>query len=143
MTPDAIKRANELITTMAANGGGHAAFCTIDENGFPSASTFSIAKAGGIDELYFATGVEGRPYADRLSKNNKACVCINSDTYTLNLVGTVEMLTDLETKQAVWHPQWVAHWTGPEDPQMLVLRFKTARYTIFFADNEDYAAGDF
>ena len=147
MSQDAIKRASELINSKTADKtdigfGGYAALSTIDENGYPSASTFSISRADGINWITFATGKEGRPYAERISKNNKACACINSETYTINLVGTVEALTDIETKKANWNPAWTAHWSGPDDPQMLVLRFRTERYTIFFVDDGGYAAGE-
>ena len=63
-------------------------------------------------------------------------MCINSSKYTINLVGTVEALTDVETKKANWIPNSAMdnHWSGFDDPQMLVLRFTTERYSIFFDD---------
>jgi len=143
---EVITRASELINSKQSvvGGGmeGYAALSLIDESGYPSATTFVIVKADGINWMTFATGVEGRPYATRISKNNKACVCINSSNYTINLVGTVEALTDIDTKKANWIPEWVNHWSGPDDPNMLVLRFTTERYTITFADDGTYAAGN-
>jgi len=146
MSQEIITRASKLINSKTGykdEGGmmGYAALSLIDENGHPSATTFAIVKADGINWLTFNTGT-GREYAKRISKNNKACVCINSSEYTINLVGTVEALTDLETKKDMWIPNSAMdnHWSGPEDPQLLVLRFTTERYTIFFADDGSYAA---
>jgi len=147
MNQEAIKRANELINSMAEYkmGGmdGYAALSLIDENGYPSTTTFCITKADGINWLTFNTATD-RPYAKRISKNNKACVCINSSAYTINLVGTAEALTDMETKKENWLPFFDGspHWTGVDDPTLLILRFKTERYTITFADDGSYAAGN-
>ena len=135
-----IAKANEIINSRTGYVGGgmegHAALSLIDEDGYPSATTFALVKADGINWITFATSTEGRPYAARISKNNKACVCINSSKYTINLVGTVEALTDMETKKANWLPNtgMESHWSGYEDPTMLVLRFTTKRYSIFFDD---------
>ena len=148
MNQNVIKRASELINLMAEYklGGmeGYAALSLIDDKGYPSATTFCITKADGINWLTFNTAVD-RPYAGRISKNNKACVCINSSEYTINLVGTVEALTDLETKKENWFPFFDdgPHWSGMDDPNLLIIRFTTERYTIQFTDDpSNYAAGN-
>jgi len=148
MSQEVIKRASELINSMSEYklGGmeGYAALSLIDENGYPSATTFCITKSDGIKWLTFNTALN-RPYAKRISKNNKACVCINSGTYTINLVGTVEACTDMETKKENWFPFFddTNHWTGIDDPSLLILRFTTERYTIQFTDDpSSYAAGN-
>jgi len=147
MNQEVIKKAEELINSMSEYklGGmeGYAARSLIDENGYPSATTFCITKADGIKWLTFNTATNDRPYAARIAKNNKACVCINSDKYTINLVGTVEACTDMETKKENWFDFFDGgpHWTGVDDPTLLILRFTTERYTITFADDGSYAAG--
>ena len=148
MNRKVITRASELINSMAEYklGGmeGYAALSLIDEKGYPSATTFCITKADGIKWLTFNTAMD-RPYAARIAKNKKACVCINSSTYTINLVGTVEACTDMETKKENWFPFFddAGHWTGVDDPNLLILRFTTERYTIQFTDDpNDYAAGN-
>ena len=148
MTQETLQRTNELVNSMAEYrlGGmeGYAALSLIDENGYPSATTFCITKADGINWLTFNTALD-RPYADRIAKNNKACVCINSSAYTINLVGTVEACTDMETKKENWFSFFdeTDHWTGIDDPNLLILRFTTKRYTIQFTDNPaHYAAGE-
>jgi len=147
MNHEVIKRASELINSMTEYklGGmeGYAALSLIDDNGYPSATTFSITKADGINWLTFNTATD-RPYAERINKNNKACVCINSGAYTINLVGRAEALTDIETKKENWLPLMddMPHWSGVNDPTLLIIRFTTERYTITFADDGAYAAGN-
>jgi len=147
MNQEIIKRASELINSKAeyktGDMEGYAALSLIDENGYPSATTFCITRADGINWLTFNTATD-RPYAKRISKNNKACVCINSSAYTINLVGTAEALTDPETRKENWLPimDGGPHWSGPDDPTLLILRFTTERYTITFADDGSYAAGN-
>jgi len=145
MSQEIIARASELINARAGfkdefGMEGYAALSLIDEKGYPSATTFAIIKSDGINWLTFGTGIEGRPYAARINKNNKACVCINSSKYTINLVGTVEALTDLDTKKANWIPNTAMdnHWSGFDDSNMLVIRFTTERFTIFFSDDGSY-----
>jgi len=147
MNQNTIKRANELINSMSeyklGSMDGYAALSLIDENGHPSATTFCITKADGINWLTFNTAVD-RPYVERIKKNNKACVCINSSGYAINLVGTAEALTDIESKKENWLPLMdnMPHWNGVDDPQLLIIRFTTERYTITFADDPmGYAAG--
>ena len=147
MNQEIMTRASELVNSKAEYkaGGmeGYAALSLIDDNGYPSATTFCITKADGINWLTFNTATD-RPYAERISKNNKACVCINSSAYTINLVGTAEALTDSETRKANWLPMFNdgVHWSGPDDPTLLIIRFTTERYTITFADDGSYAAGN-
>ena len=148
MNQEVIKRASELINSKAeykASGmEGYAALSLIDDKGYPSATTFNITKADGINWLTFNTAID-RPYAERISKNNKACVCINSSAYTINLVGTAEALTDFETKKENWLPLMndMPHWSGVDDPTLLIIRFTTERYTIQFTDNpNNYAVGN-
>ena len=147
MSQEVVKRAGELINSKAeyreGDMNGYAALSLIDDNGYPSATTFCITKADGINWLTFNTATD-RPYAERISKNNKACVCINSPAYTINLVGTAEALTDPETRKENWLPIFDGgpHWSGPDDPTLLIIHFKTERYTITFADDQSYAAGN-
>jgi len=148
MNQEVIKRASELINSKAEYKAGpmdgYAALSLIDENGYPSATTFNITRADGIKWLTFNTAVD-RPYAKRIRNNSKACVCINSSAYTINLVGTAEALTDLESKKENWLPLMndMPHWSGVDDPSLLIIRFTTERYTIQFTDDPgNYAAGN-
>ena len=117
-------------------GGGMEGYCTlalIDEDGYPSASTLSISKADGIKWLAFLSGIKSNK-AKRIGKCNRGSVCINSSSYNITLVGTLEILTDPNTKNEMWQEPLREIYSGPDDPEYCVLRFSTERYNIFFAD---------
>jgi PhnB protein len=56
-------------------------------------------------------------------------------------VGTVEILTDMETKKDMWQEPLKEYWSGPEDPDYCVLRFSTERYNLYIVDGEMEAKG--
>ncbi|MCL2427426.1 MAG: hypothetical protein FWD05_13955 [Oscillospiraceae bacterium] len=62
MNQNTIKRANELINSMSeyklGDMNGYAALSLIDESGYPSATTFCITRADGINWLTFNTAVD-------------------------------------------------------------------------------------
>jgi general stress protein 26 len=140
MNQEIIRRAGEVIAakTGYVGGGmeGYAVLALIDEQGYPTASTFTIAKADGIIWITFATSPDSNK-AVRISKCNRAGVCIASSGYNITLVGTVEIVTDADTKKDLWFEPMSEMWSGPDDPKFCVLRFNTERYSLFFA--EDYA----
>lgn len=106
------------------------ALALIDEKGYPTASTVSIARADGIKTLSFGVSLDNNK-ARRAGKNNRASVCVNSPNFNITLVGTVEILTDAETKKETWCDGWEKHWSGADDPNFAVLRFSTERYNLF------------
>ena len=143
MNQEIIAKAGKIIDakTGYVGGGmeGYAALSLIDENGYPATSTLTIAKADGINWITFCSS-SGRNSVERAKKCNRASVCINSSEYNITLTGTIEVLTDLDTKKDNWFPVMDdgAHWSGPDDPNFCVLRFATERYSIFITDGEGY-----
>ena len=141
MSKEIIQKAEEIINakTDYIGGGmeGYAALSLIDENGYPTTSTLTIAKADGINWLTFCTSLS-RNSVKRINKCNKASVCINSSEYNITLVGTIEVLTDIQTKKDNWFPIMDSgeHWTGPEDSEFCVLKFTTESYTLFVGYEE-------
>jgi len=139
MNQKVITRAEELIMSKTGYIGdgmeGYCALALIDENGYPSASTLTISKAGGIKWLTFLSGL-GSNKAKRISKCNRGSVVINSSKYNITLVGTLEILTNPETKNEMWQEPLGARFSGPDDPEYCVIRFTTERYNIFFDDGE-------
>jgi general stress protein 26 len=136
MNQEIIAKAERIINAKTGyiGGGmeGYATLSLIDENGYPTASTLTIAKADGIKWLTFCTSL-GRNSVKRINNCNRASVCINSSEYSINLVGTIEVLTAPDTKKDNWFPIMNDgdHWSGPDDPEFCVLRFTTERYTLF------------
>lgn len=144
MNQEIIKRAGEVIASKANYvGGGMEGYCVLaltDENGYPTASTLTIARSDGINWLTFCTS-PGSNKAVRIAKCNSASVCIASSKYNISLVGTIEIVTDAAIKKDSWCAPMCEMWSGPDDPSFCVLRFNTERYNLFFADNESMDAG--
>ena len=144
MSQAIITRAGEVIASKAnyVGGGmeGYAVLSLMDENGYPTASALTIAKADGIHWMTFATSPDSNK-ARRIAVCNRASVCIATSEYNITLVGTVEIVTDAATKQSSWFEPMTHMWSGPDDPNFYVLRFRTERYNLFFADDESAAVG--
>ena len=134
MDKEIIKKAGEIVE----NNTGELTYCVlalIDLDGYPTASTITASKAEGIKWITFCTGLGGTR-TNRISKNNRASVCLNSDDYNITLVGTIDILTDLEIKKEMWYEGLANHFSGPEDPNFCVLRFNTERYNLLIDWNE-------
>ena len=128
MEKEIIARAGEIV----AQNTGEAGYCVlalIDLDSYPTASTISAAKADGINWLTFCTGLNS-PKVDRIKKCNRASVCFNSSEYNITLVGTIEISTEPDVKKEMWYGGLAQHFSGPDDPNYCVLRFKTNRYNL-------------
>ena len=141
MSQETIRQANDIINakTGYVGGGmeGYAALSLIDEEGYPTTSTLTIVKADGIKWLTFATSPDDNK-AKRIEKCSRASVCINSSEYNITLVGTIEIVTDMEIKKDMWLEPMNGseHWTGYDDPNFCVLRFTTERYNLYVGYEE-------
>lgn len=141
MSQELIKRAGEIIYERGISWEtGSCVLGLINENGYPTVSTLSIAQADGIKWITFGTGLEGNK-AKRIAKNNRASVCLNSvglsgETYNITLVGTIEILTDPAIKKEMWYEGLEHHFSGADDPDYCVLRFNTEFYNLFIGEGE-------
>lgn len=123
-----ISRAGEIVE----QNTGERTYCAlalIDLDGYPTVSTISASKADGINWLTFCTGL-GSDKAQRIMKCNRASVCFNSNEYNITLIGTIDIITDPDVKKEMWYGGLVNHFSGPQDPNYCVLRFKTQRYNL-------------
>ena len=142
MNEKAITKASEIIAskTNYVGGGmeGYAVLSLIDENGYPSASALTIAKADGINWLTFASSPDSNK-AKRIAKCNKASICIASPKYNITLVGTVEEVTNPECKKNSWCDVMNdgSHWSSSNDPNFYVICFTTERYSIYTWDGDE------
>jgi len=128
MNQEIIARAGEIVK----KNTGDESYCVlalIDLEGYPTASTISASKADGINWITFCTGL-GATKINRINKCNQASVCFNAADYNITLVGTMEILTDPDVKKEMWYGGMSNHFSGPEDPDYCVLRFKTQRYNL-------------
>ena len=128
MHEEIIARASEIVE----KNTGEDSYCVlalIDLDGYPTASTITASKANGIKCLTFCSGL-GSVRTDRINQCNRASVCFNTEDYNITLVGTIEIITDLDVKKEMWYKGLTNHFNGPEDPNYCVLRFNTQRYNL-------------
>lgn len=129
MIEEIIEKSCKLIK----QNSGEGTYCVLglmDHNGYPTMSTITASQSDGINCITFCTGLNSRK-SKRINNCNLASVCFNSDDYSITLVGTIEILTDLEIKKEMWYGGLINHFSGPEDPNYCVLRLKTERYNLF------------
>ena len=99
---------------------------------YPDVRVLAVAAKDGVDAVWFATSTESAKIA-QLRKNPKAALygyeIVDSGTMSeFRLFGTVELLTDSVSRQKIWHDEYIQHFPdGVDSPNMIVLRFKTAR----------------
>jgi general stress protein 26 len=128
MNEEIIARAGEII----AQSTGEINYCAlalIDLDGYPTVSTITTSKAEGINWLTFCTTL-GSDKTDRIIKCNSASVCFNSNEYNITLIGTIDIVTDPKEKKEMWFDGLINNFSGPQDPNYCVLRFKTERYNL-------------
>ena len=112
-----------------------ATIATVDENGFPSASTISSIKTDGLKIVWFATGLKSGKVS-RLSKNNKCSVCYCDGRNNVTLQGTVEILTDPDIKRQLWVDWFINHFPGGvEDATYCILKF-VAKSVVLWVDSQ-------
>ena len=144
MNEEIITRAEKILANRATKEQGYCVLALIDTDGYPTAATISPSKIDGIRRVTFCTGIDSN-WAKRIEKCNRASVCFNSgsEQYNITLVGTIEVLTDLETKQEMWFDGMGWYFKGPEDPNFCVLQFVTQRYSLMLdeSDANDSARG--
>ncbi|NSB30211.1 pyridoxamine 5'-phosphate oxidase family protein [Clostridium saccharoperbutylacetonicum] len=128
MNEKIIARAGEIVEKNTKEGT-YCELALIDLEGYPTVSTITASKADGINWLTFCTGI-GSDKAIRVNKCNRASVCFNSDEYNITLVGTIDIITDPDVKKEMWYGGLTNHFSGPQDSNYCVLRFKTERYNL-------------
>ena len=127
-----LSRAAEIIAqrTVRQDKDIFGTLVTIDTDGSPVPTTISPSRNEGIRWITFCTG-RGAPSTVRLDQNNRAAVCLNSPTYHISLTGTAEVCTDPGTCREMWYDGLSNHFSGPDDPNLCVIRFTTRRYSLF------------
>jgi len=140
MHEEIIARAEEILANRGKFEHGCGECCVlaqIDDEGYPTAATISPSKIDGIRRVTFCSGT-GSNWVKRAEKCNRASVCFNSEEkqYNITLVGTIEVLTDLETKREMWYDGMGYYFKGPEDPGFCVLQFVTRRYSLMLSEGD-------
>ena len=129
----AIEKASEIIRGRTSSGANDNQYCVLaqeDTDGRLTASVITPARADGIREVTFCTGL-GSNKAIRVARDNRAAVCFASESYSVTLRGCLEVLTDAESKKQNWYAGLENHFTSPDDAGLCVLRFRTEKYSLF------------
>ena len=105
-----------------------AIFCMLGTNGddgFPNIKGMMNLKHKGLKKIWFSTNTSSRR-VQQLKKDNRVCVYYVDDNpfKGLMLVGTIEILQDVESKKMLWSEGTEKYYPmGVEDPDYSVLRF--------------------
>ncbi len=104
---------------------------SIDENGFPRLVPLSKIKTEGLQTVWFATGTSSEK-TKNFEKNNKAGISFFEGGNSIVETGTVEIVTDPETKKALWQDWFIEHFPkGITDPEYCILKFTGEKATLW------------
>lgn len=104
---------------------------SVTEDGFPRPCVLSKLGADGLEAIYFSTNTSSRKIP-QFQANPKAGVCFADGGDSVTLLGTVEIVTDQEKKNAVWRPWLENHFPdGPEGAEFCLLKFIPKEMTFF------------
>lgn len=112
--------------------------CSVDDEGFPNAKAMLMPrKRVGLKEFYFSTNTSSMRVRQYL-ENPNACIYFYHKGLIkyvgVMLVGTMEVLTDRETKNAIWRTgDRMFYKQGVTDPDYCVLKF-TATKGRYYCD---------
>jgi len=117
---EAIKQALALVSRSQI-----AMLGTNGDDGYPNIKGMINVEHHGLKEVWFSTNTSSRRVA-RLLQDSKACVYyVDFDQWMgLMLVGSVEVLQDVESKERLWREGSEKYYPqGVTDPDYSVLRF--------------------
>jgi general stress protein 26 len=102
-------------------------------DGYPNVKAMIKMENEGLQTIWFSTNTSSKRVS-QLVKNSKACVYfVDFDRWMgLMLVGDVEVLQDVESRQRLWREGYEMYYpSGMADPDYSVLRF-TARWGNYY-----------
>lgn len=103
---------------------------SVDSEGFPNTKAMlSPRKREGIKMIYFTTALSSMK-AVQFSQNSKANIYFcNASTFKgVMLMGTMEVLTDVDLKEEMWREgDELYHPLGITDPDYCILKFTTQK----------------
>jgi general stress protein 26 len=114
---------------------------SVDEFGFPNMKAMlPPRKRVGIKEFWFTTNTSSRRVT-QYRINSKACIyfCDKRFFRGVQLIGNMEVLEDVKTKEMIWQNGDVMYYPGGvTDPDYCVLKFTSqkGRYYASFKSND-------
>lgn len=104
---------------------------SIDEQGFPRPVPLCKIKTEGLNTVWFSTGTSSEK-TKHFKKNNKAGISFFENQNSIVETGTVEIVTDPETKKKLWQDWFIHHFPqGVTDPEYCILKFTGTKATLW------------
>lgn len=125
---DAIRKSLELVENSKIAFLG-----TNGDAGYPQIKAMLVPDHEGLKRIWFSTNTSSRRVG-QLRRGPKACVYFVDFAVWqgLMLVGTMEILQDMDLRRRLWHPGDEQYYPqGLEDPDYTVLRF-TAEWGNYY-----------
>jgi general stress protein 26 len=116
-----------------ASRSGIAMLGTNGDNGYPNIKAMLKMENEGLNRIWFSTNTSSKRVG-QLVQNSKVCVYfVDFEQWKgLMLVGDVEVLQDIESRQRLWREGFEKYYPlGVTDPDYSVLRF-TARWGNYY-----------
>lgn len=138
MSMDLLRKAEEIVnkSTIHTIGdsecGADWVMSLIDEEGYPSASMITAARADGFNWIAFCTGL-GWNKPNRVKKDPRTCIYLfDKESFSgISLVGKTEVITDYDLNKQLWYDALGDFFKSPADERLCVLMFKPVKYNIF------------
>jgi len=87
---------------------------------YPGPSEFCRAHGSTV---YMATSAASSKVRDiRANSTVAVYYCDPASVHGISLSGQMEVLSDPELKRSLWSDAWRIYWSGPDDPDYVVLR---------------------
>ncbi len=121
---DALALANDSTIAMLGTNG---------DDGYPNIKAMIKMENEGLKTVWFSTNTSSKRVT-QLNRDSKVCVYfVDMDQWKgLMLVGTIEMLQDMVSRQRLWRPGYEKYYPlGVTDPDYSVLRF-TAQWGNYY-----------
>lgn len=133
---DLLKKAEEIVngsTMHTVNESGLGAdwvMALTDEEGYPTASMITAARADGFNWIAFCSGL-GWNKPNRAKKDPRTCVYLFDEEFSgISLTGKLEVITDYKIKKQMWYDALGDVFKGSDDEKLCVLMFKPEKYNI-------------
>lgn len=112
---------------------------SVDGDGFPNIKAMFTPRRICGNSFYLSTNTSSLR-AKQFMENPKASVYIVNGGEGIMLVGTVEVLEDLESKQSIWRDEDVMYYKeGVTDPDYCVFKFTASKGRRYCAGvSEDF-----
>jgi general stress protein 26 len=96
---------------------------TVSEDNIPKGRMMAHLPLGEDFVFWFATGVQSTKVTE-IKKNPSASVFVYrpKDHSSVSALGEAEVVTDDETRKKFWQDAWKAFWSGPSDPNYVLVK---------------------